>query len=210
MTGFIVNVEKRSRFARRRRVAAPILVGGILMALASCVSSPPQMPYSGASAIYVSVANRDLLWERAVSVLNYNHFLVARESKLEGVIETEFRAGANLLEPWHPDSIGFENRLESTLQSIRRRVVVTMQAAAPGQTSVSVRVDKEIEDLPGLAASYEGGATFREGQPLQRDLTQVIGQSAPSRWLPIGRDTLLEQKLLREISGAAGVQPNSR
>jgi hypothetical protein len=60
-------------------------------------------------------------------------------------------------------------------------------------------VDKEIEDVPGLAANYEGGATFSESQPLNRDLSQVVGQTGPSRWIPVGRDPLLEQKILAEI-----------
>lgn len=168
-----------------------------------CLSAPPIAMSGGASTIQVSDQQRDSLWERAVVVLNRNHFQVARESKLEGVIETDYRGGSSLLEPWHPDSVGLENRLESTLQSIRRRVVVSMQSSGVGVMMVNVRVDKEIEDLPGLAANYEGGATFSDNKPLNRDLNQVVGQSSPSRWLPLGRDPLLERKLLGEIQGAS-------
>lgn len=175
----------------------------IVCGLASgCLSSPPKAPMGGASSIQVSDSQRDSLWERAVVVLNRNHFQVARESKLEGIIETSYRAGAGVLEPWHPDSVGLENRLESTLQSIRRKVTVNMQSNGTGTMLVNVRVDKEIEDLPGIAANYEGGATFNEAQPLNRDLSQVVGQSGPSRWLSIGRDPLLENKILNEIRGA--------
>lgn len=163
-----------------------------------CLSGPPKAPAAGGSVIQVS-ADRDSLWEHAVVVLHRNHFQVARESKLEGVIETQYRGGSNLLEPWHPDSVGLANRLESTLQSIRRRVNVSMQSSGLGLMTVSVRVDKEIEDLPGLAANYEGGATFQESQPFTRDLDQVVGQSGPSRWLSSGRDPLLEHQLLRQI-----------
>ncbi|MBC7965528.1 MAG: hypothetical protein H7Z17_06320 [Fuerstia sp.] len=164
-----------------------------------CLSSPPKAPAVGSSAVQVSADYRDSMWEHAVVVLHRNHFQVARESKLEGVIETQYRGGSNVLEPWHPDSVGLQNRLESTLQSIRRRVTVSMQSSGPGLMTVSVRVDKEIEDLPGLAANYEGGATFPESQPFNRDLDQVVGQSGPSRWLSIGRDPLLERKLLAQI-----------
>ena len=163
-----------------------------------CLSGPPKAPAVGGSVIQVS-ADRDSLWEHAVVVLHRNHFQVARESKLEGVIETQYRGGSNLLEPRHPDSVGLANRLESTLQSIRRRVNVSMQSSGLGLMTVSVRVDKEIEDLPGLAANYEGGATFQESQPFTRDLDQVVGQSGPSRWLSSGRDPLLEHQLLRQI-----------
>ena len=164
-----------------------------------CLSSPLKAPAIGSSVIQVSADYRDSLWEQAVVVLHRNHFQVARESKLEGVIETQYRGGSNMLEPWHRDSVGVENRVESTLQSIRRRVNISMQSSGAGLMTVSVRVDKEIEDLPGLAANFEGGATFPESQPFNRDLDQVVGQTGPSRWLSIGRDPLLERQLLGQI-----------
>lgn len=166
--------------------------------MSGCLSSPPKGNGVG-SAIQMSSDYRDAMWEHAVVVLHRNHFQVARESKLEGVIESHYRGGSNVLEPWHHDSVGLENRLESTLQSIRRRAIINMQADGSGMMTVSVRVDKEIEDLPGLAANYAGGATFPESQPLTRDLDQVVGQSGPSRWLSIGRDPLLERQLLSQI-----------
>ena len=89
----------------------------------------------------------------------------------------------------------------STLQSIRRRVIVNLQSTGGDLITVSVRVDKEIEDLSGLAANYEGGATFPESQPLNRDLDQVVGQTGPSRWLSIGRDPMLERQVLSQIQG---------
>ena len=157
----------------------------------------------GPTAIQIPDGQRDQVWERAVAVLNNFHFMISRESKLEGVIETNYRAGSNLLEPWNKDSIGYANRLESTVQSIRRKVTIYFQNSAVGLVTVSVRVDKEIEDVPGLAANYEGGATFSEAQPLQRDLDQVVGQSGPSRWLPRGNDPALEAEILRQIQYAA-------
>jgi len=171
-----------------------------LLAVAGGCASPPLVaPTAASPGIRLSEAQRDAWWERSVRVLNGNHFQVSRESKLEGVIETAWRGGSGLLEPWHGDSVGVSNRLESTLQSIRRRVVVLLQSSADNSFVLSVRVDKEIEDLPGLAANYEGGATFSESQPLNRDLSQVVGQTGPSRWVSVGRDPLLEQKILAEI-----------
>ncbi len=178
-------------------------IAGLMMAvfctIAGCLSAPPMAPAGGASTIQIADNQRDFLWERAVVVLNRNHFQVSRESKLEGIIETAYRGGSGLLEPWNPDSVGLSNRMESSLQSIRRKVTVSMLSAATGTTSLNVRVDKELEDVPGIAATYEGGATFSESQPLNRDLSQVVGQTGPSRWISIGRDPLLERKLLAEI-----------
>ncbi len=174
-----------------------------ILAFAGCLSGPPSgnLP-QGVSAIQVSADKSDLMWERTVAVLNNYHFMVARESKIEGVIETEYRAGSNLFEPWHHDSVGYANRLESTVQSIRRRVFVTFQNSSPGLVTIAVRVDKEIEDVPGLAANYEGGATFSESQLLNRNLDQVVGQAGASRWLHRGTDPALEAELMRQIQSA--------
>jgi hypothetical protein len=91
--------------------------------------------------------------------------------------------------------VGVENRLESTLQSIRRRMIVNV-TPAPGGHWISVEALKELEDLPGLAANSPGAATFQESRPLQRDLDVVVGQTAPSGWILLGRDVLLEQAYL--------------
>jgi hypothetical protein len=125
-------------------------------------------------------------------------FPIAVENKSDGVIETEYKTGSGLLEPWHHDSAGMENRLESTLQSIRRRVLVTV-TPAPGGHMLGVEVYRELEDLQGLAANSAGGATFQETTPLRRDLNLVVGQTAPSGWIPQGRDPELEHRVLQDI-----------
>ena len=168
--------------------------------LSGCVTLTNANPRTSAPpAVQIPAAQRDAMWERAIAVLHEMHFMVARESKLEGVIETEFRAGSGLLEPWNKDSVGYANRLESSLQSIRRRVTISFQETSPDYIMILVSVDKQIEDVPGLAANYEGGATFSEAEPLNRDLDQVIGQAGPSRWLPRGSDPLLEAEIMRRI-----------
>ena len=182
------------------RLILLLVVACFLTGFTGCVSFYGPQP-GGVNAVSVSPGQFDVMWERAVAVLNNNHFMIARESKLQGVIETHYRAGANVLEPWHPDSVGIENRLESTLQSIRRRIIVTFRHSSNDALVVSVRVEKEIEDVPGIAATYEGGATFSDANPLQRDLTQVTGQSSPSRWIPLGTDPALEARLMRQIQG---------
>ena len=167
---------------------------------AGCLStSGREVPRT--NALLIPSTGIDATWERAVSVLHRNHFLIARESKLEGIIETEYRAGSNILEPWHPDSVGLDNRLESTLQSIRRKVVISFGQSGTEQLMVSVQVHKEIEDVPGPTATYAGGATFPESDVFDRDLDQVVGQSSPSRWLSRGRDPHLEARIVAQIQG---------
>lgn len=148
--------------------------------------------------IVLPARNDEVAWERTVEVLHEYQFQIARENKLDGVIETEYKIGASLLEPWHRDAVGFENRLEGSLQSVRRRAFVSLSRGTEGYV-VGVEVFKEQEDLAGLAANSPGGATFQESAPLDRDLNQVIGQSKRSGWIPLGRDPQLEQALLSSL-----------
>ena len=155
--------------------------------------------------LFVSTTNEDFLWERMIETLEDFQFPIRKENRQSRVIETDYKVGASLFEPWHGDSVGFTNRLESTLQSVRRRVVVTMIPSdqQPGYT-VSVEAYKEFEDLPGVAANSPGGATFLESKPLDRDLNLVVGQTAPSGWMWAGRDYQLEQSIVGQLSYLLG------
>lgn len=168
------------------------------------MGSSAQFPTANAQPIagplYVGTTNEELVWERAVDVLHDFNFQIERENRLGKVIQTSPKVGASLFEPWHKDAVGFNSRLEGTLQSVRRTVQISMQPDDQGTGYVvNVAAYKEREDLPGIAANSPGAATFEESQPLSRDLNPVVGQTAPSKWIPAGRDPLLEQAILAKL-----------
>lgn len=180
-----------------------VIACALIAVAGGCRSVRPQpIVAAPAGPVYVPNIDSTRVWERIVDVLHEYHFTIARENRLEGVIETEYKPGASVFEPWHPDSVGSPQRWESTFQSIRRRVVITFQPAGDGGNFINVRVDKEIEDIPGLAANSTGAATFGENQTLERDLDPVVGQAGATRWLPRGRDPALEQVLNTSIRNA--------
>lgn len=154
-------------------------------------------PMAAANPIFVSADNPEAVWERTVDVV-HDYFEIARENHLDGVIETEPKVGATLLEPWHRDSHGFENRLESTLQSIRRRSRINVTPTQGGYL-VGVEVYKELEDVPGGGGSSAGDATFQQSNPLRRDLGLVGSEASPPGWIVLGRDTLLEQQMMASL-----------
>lgn len=175
---------------------------GVCLAVAGCQTPLSVQSSTGpvSNPLPVRARSDDMLWERTVDVLHDYQFQVVREDRLARVIETEYKVGSGCLEPWHHDSVGPWNRLESTLQSIRRRVRVTLAPSdGAGGYAVSVEAFKEREDLPGIAANSPGAATFQESTPLERDLNPVVGQSKPSRWIPVGRDLDLEQAILASL-----------
>lgn len=152
--------------------------------------------------VFVRANNHEVAWERTVDVVHEYLFEIERENKLGGVLETRYKTGANVLEPWHRDSVGSANRMESTLQSIRRKAYVSITPVQGGYL-VGVEAHKELEDV-AQAANLQGAATFLDDSLLQRDLNAVVGQATPSGWVSKGRDEALEQSMLRSINRAFG------
>jgi hypothetical protein len=172
-----------------------LLLAGLLAAGGSgcaSVGAPTGNP------VFVPERNPEAAWEKTVDALHDFKFPILRESKLDGVIETDYVVGSSVFEPWRRDSVGWDNRLESTFQSIRRKAFITLRQGQGGYF-VSVEAYKEKEDLRAPAANTAGGATFQINQPLQRDLNLVVGQAAPSGWMALGRDYALEQAMLKRI-----------
>jgi hypothetical protein len=168
---------------------------------AGCVSFDAYGP-PVANPVFVRANNPEDAWEQTVDVVHDYLFDIDRENKLGGVIETRYKTGANVLEPWHPDSVGSINRWQSTLQSIRRKAFIHL-TPAPGGYLVGVEAIKELEDVP-RAANFAGAATFLDNSALQRDLNPVVGQATPSGWINQGRDMALEQAMLRTINRRFG------
>ncbi|MGA0040981.1 MAG: hypothetical protein ACO3NZ_14140, partial [Pirellulales bacterium] len=120
--------------------------------------------------------------------------------------------------PGRGDSVGFQERLECTLQSIRRRGVIRMQPDPAGWRIEAV-VSKELENLPRPMRATTGGASFRNDDSLYRygtplpTLGQQVGDqprpvASPTRsagWIPMGRDPLLEKRILDKLLARLGV-----
>ena len=134
-----------------------------------------------------------------------NYFRIFKEERIrivdslktEGWIETHPKIGATLLEPWHRDSTpGFE-RLQSTLQTIRRfakvRVIPTNNSYL-----IDVKVFKELEDKPAPQSATSSGRQLRHDNALDID-REDISLTGSSGWIPLGRDISLENRILKNI-----------
>ena len=192
----------------RRPRETPTLVGAVLAALlGGCAGNPLGVPVQTQPRsnpfllpVAVSPQSRELVWERCVDVLHQYKFRIARENRPAGTIETEYKVGAGVLEPWHHDSVGFTERMESTLQSIRRRVIVRITPDENGDGFlVGVEAFKEREDLREPAGGTIGGATFNEYGTPDRDLRGAVDPFGNSGWVPLGRDLKLEADMVQSM-----------
>src|SRR5665213_660616 len=177
----------------------------LLLAVAGCAaSSCPPLAYE--NPIHLPPAPPDFMWEQIVDVLD-DYFEITHEERARqlgavstvGRIETCPGVGSTLLEPWKGDSVTSYDRLECTLQSIRRRAVVQVIPTDDGGALVDVVVYKELEDLPQPEGAPTASAMFRFDTALQRVSEPVGSQAVPLGWIAKGRDAGLEQKILGQL-----------
>jgi hypothetical protein len=184
-------------------------------------------PPAARNSVVIPPLDAELVWMKLVDVTD-DYFKINAEQRVvfaggvptEGRIETFPQTGATLLEPWRADSVGFRERLEATLQSIRRIGLVRM-IPDPNGWRIEVTVDKELEYLSRPMRATTGGASFRNDDSLYRygtplpTLGQQVGDqprpvAAPTPnlgWIPLGRDPLLEQRILSRVLAKLGVAP---
>lgn len=176
------------------------------------VNPPIQATYAYENPLPLA-GDPGFLWDQVVDVVD-DYFPIAREQRAdllgdvvtEGRLDTAPVTGATLLEPWRGDSVGVAERLESTLQQTRRFAVVRL---IPGETGLmlDVAVFKELEDLRRPEHSTAGAATFRYDSALQRFRDPVGAEPLTQGWIPRGRDSALEQRILSQIQARTGRPP---
>lgn len=157
--------------------------------------------------LYVSSSNPDAAWEtlarevsRYAPIRNEERVQLAGTMLTEGRIETQWAAGSTIFEPWRRDSAGAFNRWQSTLQTIRRKTTLRVIPAAGGY-EIDARVDKQLEDLNRPERASAGAASIRNDSALPSDRVTPIDPIEDSgRWIDIGRDEALEQRILKKIA----------
>ncbi|MEZ6092383.1 MAG: hypothetical protein R3C05_31140 [Pirellulaceae bacterium] len=191
---------------RRSLPTSCIVIGGVILACAGCGRLLHQlMPPSPPTTLTVNptmlpAVNSDFLWLQVVDTVD-DYFRIRSEQPLNGIdgsLETTYRVGASILEPWNRDSTAGFERLQSTLQSIRRKAIVNVRAASSGY-SIEVVVLKEIEDVDQSQGASEGSIATRHDGTVTRSEERFQGEPITLGWIPLGRDTSLEQVILNEI-----------
>ena len=166
--------------------------------------------------MFVASNNHDYVWDRIVDAVD-DYFDIEREDPVreygnlssevtEGRIDTHPRIAQTYLEPWYQDSVTQEELLQSTCQTVRRRATVRVVPENNGYM-IFVSVYKELEDLARPLGANTGAASFTYNNPI--NTITNIGSDAPTSygWMPMGRDTALEQRILLKIRHNVGNPP---
>jgi len=194
---------------------AVFLIAVSLSAITGCMrqaarwDSPPVIVCHDNPTL-VPMSDHKFVWETVADVLD-DYFDTEREDPVrcigdtltEGRIDTFPRGSSTILEPWNTDSVGIYEKTESTLQSMRRRAIVKVIPAQQGFW-IDVAVLKELEDVRQPDHSTAGAATFRYDGSLTRVVDPIAEQEIHAGWIPKGRDTALEQRIIGHLQARFG------
>lgn len=154
---------------------------------APCVDNPVFVPLGPASY--------GVVFEKVLDTLD-DFFEISYANRYDGRIETFPAISAGLGQPWKEGPPGCYQRLEATLQSMRRRCSVLIQPADDGGYFVQVTVFKELEDVDQPTRATAGAATFRAVTDVSRQFEVIDPSVFEAKWIPKGRDIAFEQMIL--------------
>lgn len=139
------------------------------------------------------------VFENVLQVLGDYGFEIRESNRFDGRIETIPRIAPGLALFLKPGSPDLRDRLLSTMQTYRHRVIVEIQPADNGGFFVKVAANKELEDLPRPIRSTVGGAIFRNDNLPERQFEVIDPTLFEFNWIYRGRDSALEQEIIRRL-----------
>ncbi len=186
---------------------------------AACIFCASLVFLSGCTAPHVGgpttatlrIGDRDTFVNRTLTMLRENDLPPRFVDRELGRIETRRTTGGQWFEIWRSDVIGGYQSLESTMHTIGRTATITMdpvEGADDLQVLVTVDVRKERYSAPERQVTTASGALgiYSETVPTYSGNRGRAGRF--ETWVPLGRDPLLEQRLLENLTTLArGIVP---
>lgn len=139
------------------------------------------------------------VFENVLTVLSDYGYIFETTNRYDGRIETKPLSSPGVILFLKPGSPDLHERLLATAQSYRTRVSVVIHPAEQGGYFIEVAARKELEDLPQPSKSTVGAAIFRIQTNIDRDFEVVDPSRADQGWIAKGRDTALEQEIIRRL-----------
>jgi len=173
---------------------------------------PPGVPIAApcSNPVLVPGADPQVVWETVVDVVD-DYFRIEREEPVrlidnvitEGRIDTFPEVSPTIFEPWRHDTADRAQRIENTLQSMRRKAIVRVIPTSGGYW-VEVVVLKELEDVVRPEQATAGATTLRYDNSLTRVINPQSGPDVGRGWILQGRDASLEQRILAHVQSRLG------
>jgi hypothetical protein len=155
------------------------------------VENPVWVPPQGPEGNYARV------FENVLDTMG-DYFDISYANRYDGWILTFPRVSPGFEQIWKPGPPDAYQRLEATLQSMRRRAEVKIDPAPDGGFFVRVTIYKELEDVPRPIRS-SANAAFRTETSLGKEYEVIDPSVYEATWIPRGRDTAMEQLVLQRL-----------
>jgi hypothetical protein len=138
------------------------------------------------------------LFQMVLEVVD-DYFDIQYSNRYDGRIVTLPRIAPGIGQPWKAGSHDLHERVLATFQTIRQHAEIVIEPAPLGGYNVYVTVYKDVEDVDKPANAQSGVAAFRSDPSIQRQEEVVVAGVTSTHWVPLGRDTHLEQHILTRI-----------
>jgi len=171
----------------------------LLLAIAGCVT-PPVQP---TELPEVTSGDYDLLWE-ATRQTAQEHFDLFVQRKDEGYIVSAYKRAEPLPGPLKRDAQSGYDAAEEFMHIVRRRLTARVFEQRKGVYAVKLEVIRERQGF--VPARPDFAAPHNLYDPQKTALDDAADQSETVTWQPLGRDRLLEQRLLSRIQSTLSRQ----
>jgi hypothetical protein len=174
-----------------------LLVFGILAAVLAGCGKPQMMQ---AQPVCLEAISQDKLMQVVEKTLFSMQFQIEKYDLESGVIRTRPLRGKQFFELWRSDNAGGFNTAEANVQSIQRTVELTFQPQQTGVCMQCVVLTRRLS-LPEepIQSYYSTPALYTASSPSKQQLEVDETRLETMRWIELGRDESLEQKILKKI-----------
>jgi hypothetical protein len=142
--------------------------------------------------------NADVTENVARRALEDLRFEIEYPEASEGHIATRGLTGASWFEFWREDTLGTDQRIESSLHTTRRRVTMAITPVAAG-SEIFVKVTKERLTAPNTGPESIGETYSLYGFQISKMYERDEIEPTRYKWIDVGRDDLLEQEILARL-----------
>jgi len=144
----------------------------------------------------------DHIWKQSLSLFEDMGYHVNWQDYRLGVITTDPRIGPEILEFFRPDATDAESLMDSTLNTYRRSIRLTITPgtkAESWQVSVEVLVEKRVNPLGGPSNATHTASAHFGASALPLENGYAPGQVNTQYWITAGHDPKLEKKIMDEL-----------
>jgi len=151
------------------------------------------------SACIAGIDNQFAMEQAELALVRMNFVIDKADSNL-GIIITKPLTGGQIFELWRRDNVGGYNTAYSSIHTLQRIAEVGFTETA-GQVCISCKVRVERLSLPEKEIDSAGRAysMFSRSDDVKQRLILDEKQARDMEWIDMGRDNLLEKRILERI-----------